>query len=323
MFPYDRLIYYKRIHYLFYWLIFGAIYFLIWEAITRVLGENGYTLFRVTIAFGGISGLIIFTTAMRNAFQSLLDKLENVIAPAKDYEKWSTQTVSDIFSFKLPSAKLFPLIFAIGVTSTVLIAFPPYHSNWANIIWIIALQPFFIVGGFGAHGILHLLYFLTRLSAYPIKVPLFRQNHPGVVALSLFYSYLTLVVVICYVWLITATWQSPYSRLTQSNIWLIIIGFFPLATFIWSYFRILAFARNILQTHLDIINDQVQSALKQVKKKPSKENAEALMKIMEVQIYLEKHNQLPIKIEQVLTLSTTLLAPFTQLAIDVIQKNLP
>lgn len=253
-------------------------------------------------------------------------KLEDILViPSKSHNEWVEKKMREVFSFETFLSKLFPMLFALSVTFSVLLWFLPYQSTLLNILWVAAIQPFLLISGHGAYCIISVLTFLSEIDSYPIKVPFYRRNHPSIESISFFYSYATSVAVIFYLWLLLETPLGPFGFITQPIIviWLIIIGFFPLSMFVWSFLKVNTFTRRIKQSHIDVINQEVIVALDKLKKKPSKENAETLSQIMDIQHRIERENVVFIKIEQILTFISTLIAPFGQSIISFLKRLFP
>jgi hypothetical protein len=324
MIAYERIMLTRRVHYIPYWIAVGAVLFAIEQVLIRALGESGFFWVRLLVAYGGLCGIVITLIYMSRSFRAMMSELASVIEPpVADYGLWVEHKTQEIFSFTHWAARLMSALFVVGVTSTILLAVLPFRSSALNAVWIIGWQPFLIVSGHAAYSIIAGLDFLTQIVRYPVKVPFYRPNHPAIQSLSAFYSRAALVVLVFYIGLIAAVWTNPYGFTAPAVAWILVTGFLPLSLFLWSFFQIHGLLRRIKQINLDTVNQQVQVTLTLLQTTPSKENAEALAQIMDIQKKVEQEPEWPFTLEEIFTLIATAVAPISQIVNFLLNKLHP
>jgi hypothetical protein len=86
--------------------------------------------------------------------------------------------------------------------------------------------------------------------------------------------------------------------------------------FVWSFFQIHVLLRQMKLRHIQQISHEVQGALEAFKKLPSKENAETLNQLMEIQTKIQRLTEWPISVQGVATFLVTFLSPIVQFLVS-------
>lgn len=313
---YERIIPVRRLNYAIFWTLVGIIYFSIQEAVLKIDNEQGYLVTRFLLALVGFSGQIISMVTLQHYFRSTLLNIQNLVKiHGQTFESWSEQIVMEMFSLKSFFAKVLPVVFVIAGNITILQFKLPYQANISNIMWLIQWQIPLIISGFSAYTILAGFLFLRRLDNVSFVVPFYRVKHPAIMSLWSYYSIAILVVVIFYVSMILVIWQSPYGFAVETLVWIIAISFLPLALVLLTFIQTHNILRRIKFAHIEIANKQVQTVLGQFTREPSKDNAEALKHLVEVQRQVEQSSDWPINIGSIFTFMVTLALPTLQIVL--------
>jgi ABC-type multidrug transport system fused ATPase/permease subunit len=144
---------------------------------------------------------------------------------------------------------------------------------------------------------LDLLTTLRELVLRSVHIPFFMMEHRVISKLQNYYAFVGSTVAFAYLWLVVATWRSPYGLSNNVlQVWLTILALYPLAIFVISFQQIHIFMRNIKLSHLAVINREVQEALSNVQTSSSKnlDDAERLEKLMDIQTKVENVREWPI-----------------------------
>jgi len=99
--------------------------------------------------------------------------------------------------------------------------------------------------------------------------------------------------------------------------WMIVTAFFPLAMFLFSLLQIHKLLSQIRQYNLELINQQIQTAYNCLATTLSKDTAEQLSQLMDVQNKVGKMPEWPLALEGITTLAVTIVIPIVQIAISV------
>ncbi len=324
MIPYEKIVFPKRIHYSLFWIIIGVLLFLLQEIIFRCFGEEAFFGPRIVMTFVLVSGLPIVYIYASHSLQQILSNLgKYIVFPGDNTINWSTQKTIDIFSFRNHWAKFIAIFVTLLISVLILTLDLPFRSNTLLLILtILVMCPVWFFGGHGVYVAPSFLMLLINISNCPIKSPFYKPAKSVVSPLLSLYSRISLVALVLYLLHVLAIWLSPYSNTPQMIAWILFSGFFPFAMFLLSFTYTHKIIRNIKESNIDQVNEHLQIAYHKFSKSPSKENAEALEKIMAIQKSLENMREWPFELGGVFTFIITLLLPLTQLilaALNVIK----
>jgi hypothetical protein len=201
---------------------------------------------------------------------------------------------------------------------------------------------------------LDLLATLRELVLRHIQVSFFMMEHRTISKIQSYHAFVAATVTFAYIWLVIATWQSPYS-LSKGilQVWLTILSFYPLTLFVGSFLLIHIFMRNIKLSHLSVINKEVQEALKhvqnnsiiistqmsfranlsntptfdegsyEIRSNKGLEDVQRLEKLMDIQTKIENMREWPIGSQTTIAFIITLLTALTQVAIAYMRVQRP
>lgn len=299
----------KKWNYIFYWLFLGIIFFVFSEILLYVFKESKYLTLRLS-AITLIVLLSITGNFIRKNFNTVLISLDEIMEfPAKDFDKWRKEIDELIFTIKTPISKVIVTVLPIFAISVMFNYGLPFQNNLLNAIAIISILPLIVIGSFGTYLLAYLLYVLYKIVRYPTNVPFYLIKHPSVIQLSSFFAQASIYILGCYTWFVITMWVSPYQLDGIILISVVIIGFYPLSMFLWSFSQTHTLLKNIKQKHIVTINKQIQIAIENLQKEPSKEKAELLKELMGIQKSVESLNDYPLALGEVSTFFVTLGIP--------------
>jgi hypothetical protein len=147
------------------------------------------------------------------------------------------------------------------------------------------------------------------------------MEREAVSKLQNFYAFVGATVAFAYMWLVVATWRSPYTLSSVAlEVWLTILALYPLAIFGVSLQQIHVFMKRIKLSHLEVINKEVQGALQQVQNNPAKslEDAQRLEKLMDIQSKVEAVKEWPIGSQTTVAFTTSFVITFVTAVTQVV-----
>ena len=102
-----KLIIPSRANYVVYWLVVGTLILLLQEILMRAIGESVYFGARLSVTYGGISGIMIGMTYLGHSFIATLKKLRPVIEPPTDsYGAWVKAKTKEFFTLRTATARI-------------------------------------------------------------------------------------------------------------------------------------------------------------------------------------------------------------------------
>ena len=319
---YERIILFKRVHYFVYYHLVGIIIFLLEELSLRALGETSLLPIRLIVIYGGFTVFPIAAIYLSRRLRFILNKIRSSIVPPSinNYELWVSKKIDDFFSFKYWPIRISVLLIGTAVLVTILSMQKPFPTILPNIIVYISILPIVYVGSHGYYFVIAILHFLSRLVRYPINVPFFRIQSVEIKYIQNFYFRTSLLILLIYFYIVFTAWQSPFGFSEPVLFWLSILGFCPLAMFLWSFFQIHVLMSRIKQIYLDVCTEKIQIAIKELDKKMTTSGVDKLLKLMEVQGKVEKLPEWPVNINSTVTFIITLTLPALNLVLDVYKK---
>jgi hypothetical protein len=308
----------RKIHYVPYWVLAGAIFFGLEELAIRLFQETAVTWRQVLVASIGIFGVIIGWNSIYRTFLHSMSDLDSIVEiPGGDADSSIRTRAERFFTLKSWGAKVAIAILCIGATATMLLMGLPFRTFGMNALFLIQMQFFLAVCGHGVYFLIALLVFLSQVVDYPLKTSFYRVNHPAILSLYTFYSRSAFVVLLLYSCLLVVIWQSPYGLQSYMLIWPSILAFYPLAMFTWSFLKIHKLMYRIKQSNVDMINRQVKETLELLSEQASRENAEILAQLMDIQKKVEAVRDWPIAFQGIVTFVVGMIAPIAQVLISV------
>jgi len=318
----DRYFWKQRIHYVFFWIFLGILYFLVFLLLMLIYSETALLWTFLIITLMGLTLVPIIATHASFLFKELLKKLESIlIIPIDNKNLWFIEKTREIFSFDTFFSKLFSIFICILLSIFLLTLNLPIQNRQLKYLFIILLQPIFISGSRAGFIAIALLRFLTNAVKYPTKSPFYKPKDLVILPLTDFYSRVAIIALALYLLSLLAIILSSFIYSTQMIVWIIFSGFFPLALFIFSFFQIRNLVKRIKNFHVERINEQIQSIYDNLNREPSKENAETLNQFMEIQNKVEKIQEWPLSFNGLVTLIVTFLIPVAQLVISIVYRN--
>jgi len=305
---YEKLMFTKRLHYIPFWFMIGAILFLQQEIIARVFGETQLFILRILISFY-VSVAAIFIISLKNLFTRVAVELKTVIKFPLPHEIWRQQKVDKLGTFSTLTVRWFLLIIILSFTATVLWLGVPYHSTIPNVVFILSLQPFLITGAHKVYGVWELLKTLKEIVNCPLKTPFYLSRHPAVMLLANFYSRASVYALIIVFLLALCVWFNPYGLTPALIGWWLFTSTLPVMLFIWSFIQLHTLMQRIKQENVKIINNQIQDSLQALQDKPTKDGAERLAIFMSIQNMAEKMSEWPFSYQGITTFLATFLFP--------------
>lgn len=318
-----RSFYPSRKNYVVYWLVVATLFLLLQEILISAIGESFSFGVRLSAAYGGISGIMIGITYLGHSFIATLKKLKPAIEPRLDryepplvsYGAWVKVKTREIFTLRTATARIATILIAFAATVTILLVGVPISGAILNFALLITLIPFFLAGGYAAYSMTVLLGFVGEVVKFPVKVPFFAMNQSGIRDLSGFFMRTALIVLVFYLWLLLTAWLNPYGFTAPFQFWLLVLGFYPLAMFLWSSNKIHILMHRAKAKDVSLISAQVQDALFQLQATPSKDAAEQLSELMAIHRKVEGLREWPVSVGGILTVGITSLVPVINIAL--------
>lgn len=322
---YERLVPHRKIAYWLFWPVLGLAAFVSGELIRRYYGADHYWLIQFLFSMGVVLLPLIYIQ-FSHFFQATIKDSpifwENEVA----LDCWLEARVKRIFTFNSRGSIAVTALITVPGLITILVMGLPSKFRSLNIFGLIFFAAILTLCGHGLYMCLDLLRTLHELVMRPIHVPFFMMEHSVISKLQNYYAFVGATVSFAYIWLVVATWMSPY-ELSNGVLqtWLTVLAIYPLAIFIVSFQQIHVFMRNIKLSHLALINKEVQEALRQVQNNPAKslEDAERLEKLMDIQSKVEGVKEWPIGSQTTLAFTVsfliTLVTAITQVIIAYVR----
>jgi hypothetical protein len=315
---YERINPFGKLHYSIFWILVGVAFFVIQHLLAQFSGDPRYLLVRLLIA--GTTPLITITgSIVGSAFYKALISAKSIIdMPTESYQSWAKDRFDELFNFKGNKVKLaILLVFIIGEFVIVYVGLP-YDSTISNIAYLISVQVMIFVGSHALYALLGMLYTLYEITDFPLKVPFYANRHRSILCLSNAYNIGAFLTLVDYIWLLTMVYLAPWLRLDYVPlVALSIVGFYPLAMFLVSFFQIHAILKKIKQNHIDMINQQIEVCYRKLESRPSKDRLEELQKLMDIQEKVEKRPDWPFDIGNISTFIVSLIIPSVNVALSV------
>ncbi|MGI9065260.1 MAG: hypothetical protein ACR2HX_02500 [Pyrinomonadaceae bacterium] len=245
-------------------------------------------------------------------------------------DSWVESRAKRIFTFSSWGSYVVTALIAVPGLITIFVVGLPSKFTGLNLFGISFFGVILILCGHGLYMCLDLLLTLRELVMRPVQVPFFMMEHRAISKLQNYYAFVGATVAFAYLWLVVATWRSPY-RLSNGvlEVWLTVLAIYPLAIFVVSLHQIHVLMRNIKLSHLAVINREVQEALRAVQDSSNKrlEDAESLEKLMDIQSKVEGVREWPIGSQTTLAFVTsfiiTLVTAVTQVIIAFVRVQRP
>lgn len=315
---YEQVILLKRIPYWIYWSAIGILGFTMWEIVIRAFGDKHF-LWTQLLFGGGIALLPMTYVWMSHNFQNIMRILSPLLwSDNAEFEGWLEVRATRVFTLNSWQARLVTGFIVISALITVILSRLPFNSSVLNFLALIGFTPLLVVCGQGAYILTHLLVTLREIVRRPPKVPFFMLSHSAISGLQNYYSATAVVVTLAYICLVIAVWQGPYGLSLEMQIWLTVLAFYPLSMFFWSFFQVHILMRNIKQSHIEIINQEVQLTLEKVLSRNENEDVERLDKVMDIQNRIQTTKEWPVDLQGTLTFLIALTTAIVQVMISIV-----
>lgn len=193
----------------------------------------------------------------------------------------------------------------------------PFQTLTANILAVLGFIPLLIICGQGAYLLLDLLLVLRELVNLPPKVSFYLQSHPAIARLQNSFSSASLIVMLAYICLVLSIWQGPYGFSLEMQIWLTVLAFYPISMFFWSFFHVHILMLNVKNSHIKIVNKEVQETLERVLKNKKNDDVDRLEKLMGIQNKVQAMKEYPVEFQGTLTFIATFATVLIQIIISV------
>jgi hypothetical protein len=142
---------------------------------------------------------------------------------------------------------------------------------------------------------------------------------PEMTYIQKFYSHIAKIISFYYCLLIIAAWKGPYGLIPEMQIWLVILSFYPISIFIWSTSRINDLREKIRHSHIEKINNEIQCSLQLALENKTKESAERLKILMDIQEQIQNLKLHPLFSKELITLALTSATACSQVLITILQ----
>jgi len=302
MTAYDQIMITRRVHPMVYWFTASTLYFVLEESIFRAFGEHGFFWTRFIITYVVLAGVPTFTVMMSRSFKGVIQDLQSLIElPEENVDRWILDKLRVIFSFDTPLAKCIVILTLVFANLIAFIVGFPFSSNTFNILNFVILQPLLIIAGQSAYIVIASLRLLYQIVRYPLKSSFYKPGRLSTASLSNTFSLTAMVALAFYLLHALAIWFTPFRLNVWIITWGIVTAFFPLALFLWSFFQVHLLIRRIKIANIDAVNQQVQVTFSRLQSQPTKEQAELLNQMMEIQNKVEQTGEWPISKEEITT----------------------
>lgn len=311
------------LHPAWFWFFFGLALFLIGVYFVRLDNLPGYW---IAWAFYA-QGVIIWPNLLIWLYKSFFTTIEiqkNIFWKSeRDHAIWIDSKAQEIFFFKDKLSKFIMILILSTGFLGVLTSFLRY--SYGNDVVMLILSavgviPVGFIAGHAAYIILSLIKCLIELSKSPVFVPFYRLPNPSISKLQNYYSALSLITTFVYIHVLIGLQLSPVGFPPIIVTILAIGGFYPLVLFLFTFIFTHKIAQNIKQSHLNLINEEVQEALERALKGKSGTGYEILKQAMEVQDKVQNMREWPFELSGVITFTITLATGIGQLIVTFIRN---
>lgn len=305
------------------WTIFGILLFLTGYFFVPLGNLPDYWVIWAFYAMGIILWPNLIILIYRRFFKIFKDQEKMFWKNERDYLLWVKLQEKNIFGFNVSWAGLLAAIVSIAAPVSVLLSLLEYQGGEKNPLYWTAIGfiPTAFVGGHGMYILIALMTCLWKLSTHEVNIPFYRLPNPTISSLQNYYSMIVIIITFCYIHVALGLFLSPVGFPPVIIIWMAIGGFFPLGMFLVSVFFIHYIVVNIKQSHLNLINKEVQDILDKTIKNKSPIDYETLKQAMEVQEKVQNIREWPIEFSGTLTFIITLTTAITQLVVTIINST--
>lgn len=309
-----------------YWIVYlsaGLLFFFLSELVLNYFGEDEFFAIRIYIAFviGVIPPLL---TEFSKGFITRANDLSKILwEDFSEFEKWRNDRYVHIFTLKSKQSKITCLGLVIAVVVTILVLGLPLKNTTLGIIALVGFTPTVFILAQSAYVCAELIFTLTELAKRKPNVPFFKLPHPSLTGLYSEYALLSVLLSIGYALLFWAAWDSPYGLSTIILIWLSILACYPVATFLWAITQVHVLMQKVKQSHLEIINHQIQVALQKINETQESAAYDQLTKAIEIQNKVQSLPEFPISISGTVTFFITSATAIIQITVSILQVFKP
>ncbi len=240
-----------------------------------------------------------------------------------EFERWRNSRYIHIFTLKSRQSKITCVGLVIAVVITILVLGLPLKNTTLGIFALIGFMPSVFILAKSAYVCAELIFTLTELARRKPNIPFFQLPHPSLTGLYSEYALLSVLLSIGYALLFWAAWDSPYGLSTVILIWLSILACYPVATFLWAITQVHVLMQKVKQSHLEIINLQIQVALQKINETQETAAYDQLTKAIEIQNKVQNLPEWPISISGTITFFITSAAAIIQITVSVLQVFKP
>jgi hypothetical protein len=316
---YEKIIPFKKIPYWLMYLLLGGLFFVFSGLALTHYGENLFLAIRVfiTFAIGVIPSLLI---QFSKVFITRMKELSALLWTDKsEFETWLERKNAQIFTLKTKQSKITSYGILIAVILTILFLGLPLKNQTLGIIALIGFTPTVFILGQSAYVCAELFFTLAELAKRPVQVPFFKLPHPTINGLYSDYSLLAILLTVGYALLFWAAWDSPYGLSVAILVWLIILAIYPVAMFFWSIVQVHILMQRIKQSHLEIINQQIQYELQKITDSQEASAYDQLTKAIDIQNKVQNLPEWPISLSGTITFFITTATAVIQITLSVLQ----
>lgn len=316
---YEKLIPSKKISY---WLFYPTISIFLFFLSGFVLisfKEESFLFIRLFFLFAtGVIPILIILFASK--FRSRAEELAPILwKDESDFKDWAVKKNDFIFTLSSKESKIVTFGIVLLAYATILYSGLPLQNLWLNLLGLIGFLPFIFICGHAAFVCAQLFFLLPEIATKQIRVPFFKLPHPVLNGLYGDYSSLVFLQTIGYTLLFLAAWQSPYGLTFSILIWLTILATYPFVTFIWSIYIVHIIMVKIKNSHLEIINNQIQVILQRITTDTKTDLYDQLSKAMEIQHKVQSMSEWPISFSGAITFVLTTSTAIIQVFLSIVQ----
>jgi len=317
---YERIILFKRMPYWLYWALMGLAVFLINKAANLILHERQFLFTEIVFsgAIGLLPTLMIFGS---HEFEKTMVGLSSILWGGnnnnEEFNQWLYERKTRIFTLKSWGAKFITILFVACALLTISFLGLPFQSSIANGLALLGFISLLLMSGQTAYLLLDLLITLREIVYRPVNIPFYIQTHPAIKKLQSIYFSAALFTTLGYVLGVLSIWQSPYGFSFELQLWLTMLAFYPISMFFWSFFHVHILMQNIKDSHIKIINQEIQRTLGVVLKNEKTDDVERLEKMMGIQNKVQEVKEYPIELQGALTFIATFATVLVQIIISV------
>lgn len=313
----------KWLPYWLYWPFLALLFFIGSEIVIRYFAEK-YLLITRLIFAACISFFPMMVIILSHTFRSTMKGLSNLVwNDDTDFDSWCSENEWRIFSLKTKRTKLINTTVIIVGVATILAVGLPFQNMIANLMGLVGFVEVLAICGCGGSVLIELLLTLVDLTQKDVHVPFFLLPHPAFMRLQNYYSLLAIFVTSSYILLVVAVWQGPYGLTFGMLVWLAILSFYPLSTFIWSTFQIHKLMQKAKQDHIEIANSRVLDTLQKIIERDENKDYERLEKAMSIQSQVQKLSEWPIAVSGTITFLVTITTATVQTIVAIVNALKP